>query len=451
MLSSIWIERKGLTFPMKRTTVSRQNFLKATGAGILATSVPLTILKPAQATASSSPGTITQMTEAGSTWTAFFKAKAPAFKKKTGITVNFVEVDFTDLYVKEQLALTTGQGSFDVMAMPGEWTWPFASAKLLTPIDELITADDKADFVPAALKKANYHGHYYGRPILAGTEALFYRTDLFRDAGITPPTVDNPWSWDQYLNAAVKLTKPPLLYGTSIKAAKYSGSTVQFADFLYQAGNGADGMFDRNGHVVVGNSKGVQAIDYWVSLLKKHAVPPGVLTYTETEVQTGFMNGNLAMSLNWNYMYSLAADRKQSRVAGKFGVGPIFQGNRAGSWLGGWVLAVPLDSPKKDLAKEWISWVLSAEMHREMVLTFDPEPVRMSVLTDKKVLAQLPYLRVWRTLYEQAFTAFQEPAINNVILTVAGLQQQALTGQLSPRSAVQAMGTQISKELKPSM
>jgi multiple sugar transport system substrate-binding protein len=38
---------------------------------------------------------------------------------------------------------------------------------------------------------------------------MYYNKDLFRQAGITPPSNDvtKPWTWDQYLDALIKLTK----------------------------------------------------------------------------------------------------------------------------------------------------------------------------------------------------------------------------------------------------
>ena len=47
----------------------------------------------------------------------------------------------------------------------------------------------------------------YGLPYIQSPEAsVFYRTDMFKDAGIEPPPVDQAWTWDQMIEAAQKLT-----------------------------------------------------------------------------------------------------------------------------------------------------------------------------------------------------------------------------------------------------
>lgn len=49
-------------------------------------------------------------------------------------------------------------------------------------------------------------GSIYALPKDVSVFPIFYNVDLFREAGITPPTIDDPWDWNDYLDAAQKLT-----------------------------------------------------------------------------------------------------------------------------------------------------------------------------------------------------------------------------------------------------
>lgn len=78
----------------------------------------------------------------------------------------------------------------DVMA---QWqnvipTW--ASSGMLTPLDDLMSAQDRAvferDAYPVAKKIGSYGGRLYGMAIGVNTRALYYRKDQLREAGLDP-------------------------------------------------------------------------------------------------------------------------------------------------------------------------------------------------------------------------------------------------------------------------
>jgi multiple sugar transport system substrate-binding protein len=49
-------------------------------------------------------------------------------------------------------------------------------------------------------------GSIYALPKDVSVFPIVYNVDMFKAAGITPPTQDNPWDWNDYLDAAQKLT-----------------------------------------------------------------------------------------------------------------------------------------------------------------------------------------------------------------------------------------------------
>lgn len=78
----------------------------------------------------------------------------------------------------------------DVMAQwnPVIPTW--ANNGLLTPLDELMTPEERARFdaeaYPIVKKLGGYHGHLYGLTIGLNIHACYYRPDHFRAAGLDP-------------------------------------------------------------------------------------------------------------------------------------------------------------------------------------------------------------------------------------------------------------------------
>jgi len=62
------------------------------------------------------------------------------------------------------------------------------------------------DFVAGARDAATVDGHVLGIPALIDNLAIVYNKDLFKQAGISPPTAD--WTWDDFRAAAAALTDP---------------------------------------------------------------------------------------------------------------------------------------------------------------------------------------------------------------------------------------------------
>lgn len=49
-------------------------------------------------------------------------------------------------------------------------------------------------------------GSIYALPKDVSAFPIFYNVDLFEAAGVTPPTAEDPWDWNDFLEAAKKLT-----------------------------------------------------------------------------------------------------------------------------------------------------------------------------------------------------------------------------------------------------
>src|SRR6476620_8102 len=62
------------------------------------------------------------------------------------------------------------------------------------------------DFVAGARDAATVDGHVLGIPALIDNLAIVYNKDLFKQAGISPPTAN--WTWDDFRAAAAALTDP---------------------------------------------------------------------------------------------------------------------------------------------------------------------------------------------------------------------------------------------------
>lgn len=141
---------------------------------------------------------------------------APKFTEKMkaegkNVTVKLVEFGGSDEALKEQYALDLKVGKgHDVFAFDGFWVPEFVAAGLLKPLDEIAGPEVKqwegwAHISPGLQQILGYQGKIYG--IATGTDVreIFYRTDLFKKAGIAVPW--QPKSWAELLDTARKIKK----------------------------------------------------------------------------------------------------------------------------------------------------------------------------------------------------------------------------------------------------
>ena len=124
----------------------------------------------------------------------------------TPVTVEFIEGAVGDEDYKTRLALdlSVGKGA-DVMGFDQFWTAEFAAAELIKPLNEVVgpQVDDWDGWtqIPDAVGGSlEVDGERYGVPFGTDGRVLYFRTDLFEQAGLS--TSWQPTSWDEILEAA---------------------------------------------------------------------------------------------------------------------------------------------------------------------------------------------------------------------------------------------------------
>lgn len=146
------------------------------------------------------------------------------------VKVELVEFGGSDEQLKEQYALDLGVGSgHDVFAFDGFWVPEFVDAGLLKPLNEVagpvVNEWEGWSHIPPGIQAIlGYQGKIYG--IAAGTDVreIFYRTDVFEQAGIEVPW--QPTSWEELLETARKLKEAGVETPLQINAGTAMGEAT---------------------------------------------------------------------------------------------------------------------------------------------------------------------------------------------------------------------------------
>ena len=137
------------------------------------------------------------------------QAMAEQFKASTGHTVEVIPVSESD-YGTRATAAFAANDLPDVIYHPLQYALPWAEAGILdTDAATEVVEDLGMDtFSPGPLAMASFDGGVTSVPVDGWTQMLVYRSDLFADMGLEPPT-----SYANVLAAIEKLHNPPSMYG----------------------------------------------------------------------------------------------------------------------------------------------------------------------------------------------------------------------------------------------
>ncbi|GAA1973724.1 ABC transporter substrate-binding protein [Kitasatospora viridis] len=227
----------------------------------------------------------------------------------------------------------------------------FVSQGAVQDITKLVSADLKGKYLPQSVEQTTLGGSVWALPLDAAPQALFYRKDLFAQAGITAP----PTTWDEYKADAQKLkaAEPNTRIGTFFPD---DPSTFEALAWQNQA-HWFTGVGD-TWNVAISSDPTKRVTDYWQQLITDDLVrvQPSFSQQWTASLQKGETAAYLGAAWGGGVLQSTLASTPDA--AGKWAVAPIpsWDGKAAGGMLGGSTFAVSKGSKKAKAALEFATW-----------------------------------------------------------------------------------------------
>jgi multiple sugar transport system substrate-binding protein len=271
--------------------------------------------------------TVNIMTFTGPQIAEPLQRRAPEFEKLTGAKINVVTVPFSDLYTKLLTDWSSGTNSVDAAVFAPQWMGDYIAGGMLEDISDRV-ANDKdlqwEDIGPFFRDfSARYNGKTYTIPLDGDFHMIYYRTDVFKDAGLSAPA-----TWDDYLAAAKALNGKDMNgdgtpdYGSCISkkrnAQAYWFITSVAGAYLQSKGTSQGAFFDpRDMKPLVNNEGFAKALDIYQETTKYG--PPNEINLDVGDTRGLFTSGRCALSMDWGDIGPLAADPASSKVIDKTG------------------------------------------------------------------------------------------------------------------------------------
>jgi ABC-type sugar transport system, periplasmic component len=309
------------------------------------------------------------------------------------ITVNLTFVPYEAL---EQKIITSAQsGSYDVVLADGPFIAKFAKGGIVQSVPDL-AADTKADIFPGALDACVYDGKTWGMPWLNDVKYLYYNKKILKEAGFNAPpkTIDELIAMSKTIKAK-KLVEFPIVWA-------WAQAETIMCDYTILSSAFGGSMFAPDTTPQVTNSDNQAALEFMVNSLKTGISNPKSTEFTEEDVRGVFSGGNAAFALNWTYMYNMAKDPTQSKLAsGDVGICAIPGTAKAVSATvnGGMPLCISAGSKHPIESWTYISFLVGKDFQKKY--SKNALPIWKSLYTDPDVVANAPeVVAVSKTQYE---------------------------------------------------
>ncbi len=261
-----------------------------------------------------------------------------------------------------------------------ETTSTFAELGMFLSLDDYIANSDivnPENFVSNIWSTAEWNGHTWVIPYNWSDIGVVYNKAMFDAANLPYPKAG--WTWDEFLATAQSLTKDLNGDGTVDQFGFYGDSWPYTSVFPFILSNGGEVLSKDKSTVLAGSPEGLEAITFYVDLVRKDHVAP---TATELGENTNpFATGLVAMQLTRSWAPSTYAEIAPDL---SFGVTSVPMKVRRVNYFEGAGFGINSKSLYADQAWQVIEFLSGVEQQKSMAELQIYFPARADVLDQVK-------------------------------------------------------------------
>jgi multiple sugar transport system substrate-binding protein len=320
----------------------------------------------------------------------------PEFTKETGIKVEIDKLEYMKMRDKQLLEMSKPKGDYDLITYVIMWKTEYVAKGLLAPRpisyqSSLADPDYDAQTL-SRLRRGDRNGRRpegiparsdclrLRTPLRTETSMFAYRKDIFDKHGWKVPK-----TYDELLKLC-KLVKEKEPGMGALTMRGEAGHQVQHAWFNHLTPFGGE-VFNDKWEPLFHKGGSIQAIKAMVEIVKTG--PPGIPTFAYGSMTDAFLLGNAAMYLDNTALPGQVRDPNKSKIVGKVGYALHPKGVKYSTETGGFGIAIPANSQKKEAAFLLLQWLTSKATDRK-ITKFGAMPNRLSTLKDPAMQKEYP-------------------------------------------------------------
>ena len=378
---------------------------------------------------------------------ASFKKFADAYhaqQPNVSIDVQVTPSDNFDEWFGTRLA---GGQAPDIMRIQYQQLGRYVQNGGLIDISKYLPENYGSLYLPTFWGSVQIDKGVYGIPEHTDTFATFYRTDVMRKIGVTPPdSLDKAWHWDEFIDIARKVRGAT---GQHAFGFGFSGANTAYRwlPLLYM--HGGKLLADDGKTPAIDNDEGVSALEWTQNLYKEGLIPPNntIKGSQATTARQYFIDGVVGMMLHGDWqLQTLQTAMKDP----DWGVTYMIQDKGKASDLGGNALAITKDAKNPKAAVDALLFIQNPENTESFITDNVYIPV-LGSLAQKQI--QYKYRpEIMQRFVQQAGTVPQPmakvetlPQFADINLALADQLDLCISGQQTPKQTAAAMSDAIKK------
>jgi multiple sugar transport system substrate-binding protein len=337
--------------------------------------------------------------------------------------------------------MIAGRKAPDVMSIHGAYFIPLAAKGALLDLTQYATDPEfkLEDFYPQLVDLCKWKGKLYSLPRYTSVYVLFYNKDLFDAAGIKYP--DETWTWDTYLAASQKMTKP------GANGKQQFGSLIQFwgarlYPWIWQ--NGSD-ILTTDRKKCTFDSPGCRgALQFLVDLRYKYKVTPATSSVNTDQDLTMFTAGQIGMMMTGAWDIQKLHDTPGLH----WDIAPLPKKKTRATLLGmeNYAISATTQHPKESW--ELFKFLLGKKAQQTMADKLEKQPSRGSVTVGPYLAAKVPYDRtVFVDALEYAHVAPNVPNWERIRPFIDQSLDKVWIGQMNVNDATAQICKDVNREL----
>jgi sorbitol/mannitol transport system substrate-binding protein len=326
----------------------------------------------------------------------------PEFKKLyPNVKVNLLVLPENEIRNRITTDVAGQSGQFDLVTI-GMFEVPiWAKNGWLEEVGDDLAQDPSYgldDIFPSMKSALSYEDKLYAAPFYGESSMMFYRKDLFQQAGLEMP--EKP-TWDQIADFAKKLHNAPNLYGICLRGLPGWGEQGAPLTSVIDAFGGR--WFDMDWKAQLDSEKSSAAINFYIDLVKNYGEPSATQAGF-TECENLFVQGKVAMWYDATSAADLISDPSQNQHSADVGFAYAPTKAISSPWLWSWAFALEKSSDHKDAAIAFMKWATSKDYVQLVAKQYGwgqvPAGVRASTYADQG--------------YKEYASAFSDIVLNSI-------------------------------------
>ena len=358
--------------------------------------------------------------------------QADEFTAATGIKVNYINVPFPELRQRSLTSFLSQDSHFDVIHLRSDYVYEFASKEFLEPLDDLLTAEEKAAYNKTSLDNLSFGGHLYGLPRYYWLWQFNYNTQILKEAGVEKI----PETWDEL----IAITPQIKAAGHEVMIAGLDDEIITYMFYVLLNCEGTT-LIDEKGMPVCNNEAGARALDTLKRLVDSEAISKHSFEiHGSNPASDMFCQGDFAFCFASPATYSLAMNPASSRIVGMVETAVVPKGSvGSASWNEPAGLGIPYNAPNKEGAIEYIKFCTTPEQQKKVAMQICRVSTHPEVNSDPEILAKYPQFSSINDQLEYPSGIVNSIHAMEVLDTTAELLHKHLDGTLNTADTLKAI------------